>query len=322
MKIYFFHFFFSPAKETRENSLSHLHIHTYFSDFRSYDCFAKHRTLRVTIISMRTSFQFGVIHSISSSFRIRNLCHSPPARPLTRNFEFLNKLISPLFSYIKYIYVDSHRAALVLVSNAEGTSSRRWNIQRGVAYVLHFRMNRIPKQLWRDPVNLVKRSTRIAAKRVIAFVYRISPSDDRLRIFDSFRSLDDTHIYIYIPWKSVEIRAKLRSTSLVNTGGRRRRNRKPANLFRPARVSKKFIASTEDRASLARSSKRAPAFNSLPEYQHYEQNSLLTSNQQPFPPLHVRAFPKGSCVPIVSLRQFIGDILSRCARKHALLKRS
>lgn len=34
----------------------YLHIYVYFSDFRSYDCFAKHRTLRVTIISMRTSF--------------------------------------------------------------------------------------------------------------------------------------------------------------------------------------------------------------------------------------------------------------------------
>lgn len=33
-------------------------------------------------------------------------------------------------------------------------------------------------------------------------MYRISPSDDRLRIFDSFRSLDDTYIYIY----PVEIR--------------------------------------------------------------------------------------------------------------------
>lgn len=52
------------------------------------------------------------------------------------------------------------------------------------------------------------------------------------------------------PEKSVEIRAKLRSR-VSKPRKYRGRNRKLANLFRPPRVSKKFIASTEDRASLA-----------------------------------------------------------------------
>lgn len=120
----------SRKRETRKFSFSptytYIHIfqifvrmtvslNTELSALRLYRC------ARVSSLALSIQFHPHFAYEIC-------VIPPPPARPLTRNFEFLNKLISPLFSYIKYIYVDSHRAALVLVSNAEGTSSRRWNI--------------------------------------------------------------------------------------------------------------------------------------------------------------------------------------------------
>lgn len=132
--LFFFHFFFSPTKESTKFSFSPICAYVYFSDFRLYDCFylSLSEILRVTIISMPTSLQFDSSLSLQLSIQFHPISHtksvpSSPARPLTRNLEFLNKLISSLFSYIKYIRRFTP-CSPVLVRNAEGTSSRRWNI--------------------------------------------------------------------------------------------------------------------------------------------------------------------------------------------------
>lgn len=85
------------------------------------------------------------------------------------------------------------------------------------------------------------------------------------------------------PEKSVEIRAKLRSR-VSKPRKYRGRNRKLANLFRPPRVSKKFIASTEDRASLA-DPPNVPRLsihyrNTIATLRTNEQNSLTDPNHR------------------------------------------
>lgn len=105
------------------------YVHTYI--FQIFVC---------TTVSIFHSAKFSALRlyrcprasSLTLSIQFHPISHiksvpSSPARPLTRNLEFLNKLISSLFSYIKYIRRFTP-CSPVLVRNAEGTSSRRWNI--------------------------------------------------------------------------------------------------------------------------------------------------------------------------------------------------
>lgn len=125
----FFFIFSSLSQKNQQNSLSHLYVHTYI--FQIFVC---------TTVSIFHSAKFSALRlyrcprasSLTLSIQFHPISHtksvpSSPARPLTRNLEFLNKLISSLFSYIKYIRRFTP-CSPVLVRNAEGTSSRRWNI--------------------------------------------------------------------------------------------------------------------------------------------------------------------------------------------------
>lgn len=111
----------------------------------------------------------------------------------------------------------------------------------------------------------------------------------------------------------MEIRAKLRSR-VSKPRKYRGRNRKLANLFRPPRVSKKFIASTEDRASLA-DPPNVPRLsihyrNTTATLRTNEQNSL--TDHQGIP----------SWVPIVSPIFVYRRYSFSLRQNHTLLKRS
>lgn len=115
----------------------------------------------------------------------------------------------------------------------------------------------------------------------------------------------------------MEIRAKLRSR-VSKPRKYRGRNRKLANLFRPPRVSKKFIASTEDRASLA------DPPNVLRLSIHYRNTTAtLRTNEQNSLTNH-RFLSQGipSWVPIVSPIFVYRRYSFSLRQNHTLLKRS
>lgn len=122
------------------------------------------------------------------------------------------------------------------------------------------------------------------------------------------------------PEKSVEIRAKLRSR-VSKPRKYRGRNRKLANLFRPPRVSKKFIASTEDRASLA-DPPNVPRLsihyrNTTATLRTNEQNSLTDHRF-----LSAYSPRDSSWVPIVSPIFVYRRYSFSLRQNHTLLKRS